>query len=66
MRLADGDFVESPCVRICELRGDVCVGCGRTIEEICDWPFLRPDEQRTIKKLATERLLDRSEHDSVL
>ncbi len=25
---------ESPCVGICIMEGDVCIGCGRTAEEI--------------------------------
>jgi len=25
---------ESPCVGICIMEGDVCIGCGRTSEEI--------------------------------
>ncbi len=25
---------ESPCVGICIMENDVCIGCGRTIEEI--------------------------------
>ena len=27
-------MTESPCVGICILEGDVCIGCGRTTEEI--------------------------------
>lgn len=27
-------MTESPCVGICILEGDVCIGCGRTGEEI--------------------------------
>ncbi len=27
-------MTESPCVGICILEGDVCIGCGRTSEEI--------------------------------
>ncbi|MGL6249599.1 MAG: DUF1289 domain-containing protein, partial [Billgrantia desiderata] len=23
--------IESPCVSICQLKGDLCIGCGRTI-----------------------------------
>lgn len=27
-------MTESPCVGICIMENDVCIGCGRTIEEI--------------------------------
>jgi predicted Fe-S protein YdhL (DUF1289 family) len=35
--LADGKeeiMSESPCVGICIMEGDYCIGCGRTIDEI--------------------------------
>lgn len=27
-------MTDSPCVGICIMEGDVCIGCGRTAEEI--------------------------------
>lgn len=27
----------SPCVGVCELKDNVCIGCNRTIEEITNW-----------------------------
>jgi hypothetical protein len=40
----------SPCVRICVVDPDsgLCVGCGRTIEEITVWGELDADERRAI------------------
>lgn len=35
----------SPCINICEIRGDVCVGCFRTLDEIAKWTQLT-DQQR--------------------
>ena len=31
--------VESPCINICkvDIERDVCIGCGRTLEEIAHW-----------------------------
>jgi|TARA_R100001509_G_scaffold87718_1_gene49983 predicted Fe-S protein YdhL (DUF1289 family) len=29
--------IESPCIGVCELKDDVCIGCNRTIEEITNW-----------------------------
>tara|TARA_R100000908_G_C3747416_1_gene142482 strand:- start:910 stop:1053 length:144 start_codon:yes stop_codon:yes gene_type:complete len=29
--------IESPCVGVCELKDNVCIGCNRTIEEITNW-----------------------------
>ena len=37
--------VESPCVRLCTLGHDnVCVGCFRSLEEICAWGTASADE----------------------
>lgn len=44
--------VSSPCVKICKLVELVCVGCGRTAEEIKNWP--RSDDSYKLKVL--ERL----------
>lgn len=32
--------VKSPCNKICTIRDDVCIGCGRTLEEIGKWSTL--------------------------
>lgn len=33
--------IESPCVSICQLKGGLCVGCGRTTEEITRWQSMK-------------------------
>ena len=36
----------SPCVDVCQLDSDfVCIGCGRTIDEVLKWPEYT-DEQK--------------------
>lgn len=49
---------DNPCVSLCELDGDgVCLGCGRTKQEIKCWKTLA-DEQRhdvNMRLLATGR-----------
>jgi predicted Fe-S protein YdhL (DUF1289 family) len=37
--------MQSPCVKICTIKQDVCVGCKRTLEEIAQWTRFT-DEQR--------------------
>ena len=27
----------TPCISVCTLEDDICIGCGRTKEEISDW-----------------------------
>ena len=36
----------SPCVLICTLDKDkICLGCGRTLEQISRWALMSKDEQ---------------------
>jgi predicted Fe-S protein YdhL (DUF1289 family) len=48
--------IESPCVSICQLKGDLRIGCGRTMDEIRTWKTMkRPEKMKTVKR-ADERL----------
>ena len=41
--------VDSPCVRNCCLDdADVCMGCYRTLREICDWHSASDEQKREI------------------
>ena len=40
--------MESPCKRICALENDVCVGCGRTREEITRWLKMTDAEREEV------------------
>jgi len=42
--------MDTPCVKICTLdhASGLCLGCGRTIEEIARWGALSDDERRRI------------------
>jgi predicted Fe-S protein YdhL (DUF1289 family) len=49
--------VESPCIDICTLGpGDVCVGCGRHIDEIAAWGSAPGEVKRRIVEAAEKRL----------
>lgn len=56
--------VPSPCVQICKLQGDVCVGCGRTLREISEWPMARTDRRLAILDAAERRLAERRDRRS--
>jgi len=30
-------MILSPCIKVCKLQDNVCIGCGRTVEEIARW-----------------------------
>ncbi len=42
--------IESPCTKVCTLdaRSGLCLGCGRTIDEIARWAAMSPAERARI------------------
>ena len=54
--MTDDASVSSPCIRRCTLNeADVCVGCGRTLNEIKRWSQASLPEQRQIIQAARSR-----------
>ena len=52
--------VESPCIRHCTLDAtDICVGCGRTLDEICGWTRMADGEKAATRARAGERVAQR-------
>jgi len=49
---------ESPCVNICELNeNDICVGCGRSIDEIINWnQIVQNNNSEKVREKAKKRL----------
>ena len=43
-------MIESPCIKICTLdaRSGLCLGCGRTIDEIARWTAMRAAERTRV------------------
>lgn len=52
------DEIESPCIAICLLHPDagICIGCGRTGEEIARWSVLTAETRREIMAALPARL----------
>jgi len=50
-------MIETPCVKICTLdaRAGVCLGCGRTIDEISRWANMKAAERGRIMSELPER-----------
>jgi predicted Fe-S protein YdhL (DUF1289 family) len=49
--------VASPCTRLCCLDDqDVCIGCGRTMTEICEWSLSTDERRLEIAGIARTRL----------
>jgi uncharacterized protein len=54
--LLQSEVVVSPCIGTCKLNArQVCVGCGRTIEEIGAWFRASNEERRSIVAAARAR-----------
>jgi len=49
--------VKNPCIKVCEYAREVCVGCGRSRDEIKAWKKLDKAERRTVLAEAELRLL---------
>lgn len=43
-------MIETPCVKICTLdaRSGLCLGCGRTVDEIARWTAMSTAERQRI------------------
>jgi hypothetical protein len=60
-------MIESPCVKICTLdaRLGLCLGCGRTIDEIARWSTMSAAERvRIIDELPARRTAQRAEREA--
>ena len=40
--------IKSPCVKICSLEDGVCIGCGRTQDEIREWVIMTDNQREKI------------------
>ena len=40
--------IESPCISVCRMENEVCVGCGRTVDEIVSWYDMNDDEKQAV------------------
>ena len=40
--------IKSHCVKICTLEDGVCMGCGRTQDEIREWVIMTDDQREKI------------------
>ncbi len=55
-----GQRVRNPCVRLCTLDDrDICMGCHRSLEEICAWHGMSDDERLGVLERARERAATR-------
>lgn len=57
------EAVPSPCILVCTLdpRTDICLGCGRTLDEIAEWASVPRARQLEIVRMAARRLADKEQ-----
>ncbi|EMS97178.1 hypothetical protein H009_13423 [Agrobacterium tumefaciens str. Cherry 2E-2-2] len=50
--------METPCIHICHLdaTSSLCIGCGRTLDEIGGWAGYSDEKRREIMRLLPQRL----------
>ncbi len=48
--------IENPCISVCQLRGDLCVSCGRTKDDIRKWKRMKRPEKMAAVQRASVRL----------
>ncbi len=48
--------IENPCIAVCRLRGDLCVSCGRTKDDIRKWKRMKRPEKMAAVQRASVRL----------
>jgi uncharacterized protein len=43
-------MIETPCIKICTLdaRKGLCLGCGRTVDEIARWTIMSASERNQV------------------
>lgn len=51
-------LIETPCISVCRLQDNKCVGCGRTDEEIIKWYNYTDEERRIIMERLDEDVDD--------
>jgi hypothetical protein len=53
-------MIESPCSKVCTLdaASGLCIGCGRTLEEIARWGSMNDAERRAIMRTLPRRLAE--------
>ncbi|MGD8379545.1 MAG: DUF1289 domain-containing protein [Gammaproteobacteria bacterium] len=57
MNSTTGNAPASPCVGICTLdEREICLGCGRTLDEIAAWSRMSATEQQQVIERLPERL----------
>lgn len=47
--------ISSPCIKICSIDNEKCIGCGRSLEQIANWRNYSEDERLEIMRQIKEK-----------
>ncbi|HAN56714.1 MAG TPA: DUF1289 domain-containing protein [Betaproteobacteria bacterium] len=47
--------INSPCVNVCRMQGNLCAGCHRTLDEIANWSQMSDAEKQRVLVAAAQR-----------
>lgn len=50
--------IKSPCINLCKMKKDTCLGCKRTLDEIKYWVMLSDEE----KQIVYDRIKEEKEY----
>ncbi len=61
-------MIDSPCTNIClaDPESGLCIGCGRTLEEITKWSIFTTSQKKQLIKALKNRKKISSIHNNVL
>ena len=48
--------IVSPCIKVCTLQDNFCIGCGRSTQEIAEWTKASDKRKREILERLSDRL----------
>ncbi|HSC19331.1 MAG TPA: DUF1289 domain-containing protein [Rhizomicrobium sp.] len=53
-------MIETPCIKVCTLdsKSGLCIGCGRTLDEIARWGGMDDLERTSIVRQLKQRLVE--------
>ena len=58
-------MIESPCIGICTVINNSCIGCTRTAEEISNWLFYKDNERHNITKRCLKNMQSNATKDKI-
>jgi len=51
--------VPSPCIRVCNIENDYCIGCGRSPQEVKEWFYCDDNRKLEIVEKSGKRIPNR-------